>query len=152
MPTIQYSTKLRNAQMDMVMAVLKNLTVTNSAISGTPTAPTLKILGGSGVTMPANCAAADTGTVLATINLTTTSFAAASSGSVAKSGTWNDISADWTGNAVYFRIYDSAGVCHIQGNISTVTAGTGALQLDTTAIVSGQIVNISDFTLTAGNS
>ena len=148
MATLQYSTKLRNAQMDMIMAVLKNLTVTSSAITGTATAPTMKIRSGA---LPETCATADAGTVLATISLTTTALTASASGTVAKNGTWQDLSADATGDAGHFRIYDSAGVCHMQGDI-TASGGAGSLTLDNINIQAGQIVAITSFSLTAGNS
>lgn len=149
MPDIKYSTKLRTAQMDMVMAVLKNLTITNSAITGTATAPVLRIRSG---TVPANCAAADTGLSLAEISLTTTALNAAASGAVSKNGTWVTGSAINTGTATYFRIYDSAGVCHVQGTVST-NAGTGDMKLGASVTINtGQVVTISTFTLTAGNA
>jgi hypothetical protein len=149
MPDIKYSTTLRNAQMDMVLAILKSLTVTNSAMTGSATAPVLRIRSG---TVPANCAAADTGLALAQINLTTTSLDAAASGAVSKSGSWVSTSAINTGTATYFRIYDSSGNCHVQGTVST-NAGTGDMKLGASVTINtGQIVTISTFTLTAGNA
>jgi hypothetical protein len=77
-------------------------------------------------------------------------MANASGGSKAKSGTWQDTSADATGTAGHFRIYDSGGTtCHIQG---TCGIGTGDLQLDNTSIATGQQVTITAFTLTDGNA
>lgn len=101
---------------------------------------------------PANCAAADSGTVLATLTLPSDWLAAAASGAKAKSGTWSDASADAAGTAAHFRIYDSAGTtCHLQGTV-TVTGGGGDLTVDTTAIAVGQIVTITGFTLTDANA
>lgn len=133
---INYSTAVRNAKLDAV----------ETAIG---TSPILRIRTGS---KPATCASADTGTVLATINLPSDWMAAAASASKAKSGTWSDTSADATGTAGHFRIYDSGGsTCHIQGSV-TATGGGGDMTLDTTSITSGGVVSISTFTLNAGNA
>ncbi len=133
---LQYSTALRNAQLDQIETIIGT-----SAI--------LKIRTGS---VPANCAAADSGTVLATLNLPSDYMAAASSGSKAKSGTWEDTSADATGTAAHWRLYANDGTtCHAQGTV-TATGGGGDLTLDNTSIASGQQVTISSFTITAGNA
>ena len=145
---LQYSTKLRNAQMSMVLACTNGLTITSSAITGTAPGGTLKIRTG---TLPANCAAADTGTVLATFTLSTSWLNAAASGAVTLASTISDTSADATGVAGHFRIYDSSNACQMQGNI-TSPGGGGALILDNTSITAGQIVDIGTFTLTAANS
>lgn len=133
---IQYSTTVRNAQLDAL----------ETAIG---TAAVLKIRTGA---PPANVGTADSGTVLASMTLPSDWLAAASGGSKAKSGTWQDASADATGTAAHFRIYASDGTtAHIQGTV-TVTGGGGDLTLDNTSIASGQSVTISSFTLTAANS
>jgi hypothetical protein len=76
-------------------------------------------------------------------------MAAAASGSKAKSGTWQDASADAAGTAAHFRIYDSGGsVCDIQGTV-TATGGGGDLTLDNAVLAVGQNVTITGFTLTA---
>jgi hypothetical protein len=133
---LQYSVSVRNAQLDAFETA-----VGTSAI--------LRIRTG---VPPATCATADSGTVLATMTLPTDWMAAASSGSKALSGTWQDTSADATGTAGHFRIYDSAGTtCHAQGTI-TATGGGGDMTLDNTSIATGQAVSVTTFTLTAGNS
>lgn len=133
---IQYSTTVRNAQLDVL----------ETAIG---TAAVLKIRTGAA---PANVGTADSGTVLASMTLPSDWLAAASGGSKAKSGTWQDASADATGTAAHFRIYASDGTtAHIQGTV-TATGGGGDLTLDNTSIASGQSVTISSFTLTAANS
>ena len=110
------------------------------------TSAVLKIRTGSA---PANCAASDSGTVLATLSLPSDWMAAASSGSKSKSGTWSDTSADSSGTAGHFRIYASDGTtCHMQGTI-TITGGGGDMELDNTNIAVGQTVTVSTFTLTA---
>lgn len=93
---------------------------------------------------------ADSGTVLATINLPADWLAAASGGSKAKSGTWQDASGDADGTAGHFRIYASDGTTqHIEGSCGDV--GTEDLVLDNASIATGQQVTINSFTLNAGN-
>jgi hypothetical protein len=79
-------------------------------------------------------------------------MAAASGGTKAKSGTWEDLLANATNTAGYFRIYDSTGTtCHMQGEC-TDTAGAGPMKLSSTAIVSGEPVTVATFVLTDGNA
>lgn len=133
---IQLSTTVRNARLDAI----------ETAIS---TSAVLKIRTGA---PPADVATADSGTVLATLSLPSDWMAAASSGSKAKSGTWQDASADATGTAAHFRIYASDGTtAHIQGTV-TATGGGGDLTLDNTSIASAQSVTITGFTLTDANA
>jgi hypothetical protein len=113
------------------------------------TSPKLVILTGSA---PANCAAAETGTRLAVMTLPSDWLTNPADGTKAISGTWEDTSADNTGTAGYFRIYDSSGsTCHIQGSV-TATGGGGDMTLDNTSIAAAQDVKIITFTLTEGNS
>lgn len=101
---------------------------------------------------PANCAAAITGTVLATINCPSDWMGAAGSNSKALSGSWSDSSADASGTADFFRLFASDGTtCHAQGTV-TATGGGGDMTLDSAAVTSGQTVNITSFTLAAANS
>jgi len=131
---IQLSTTVRNARLDQI-----ETTIGTSAV--------IKIFTGS---PPANCAAADSGTVLATVNCPTDWMAAASGGSKAKSGTWEDLSADNTGTAGHFRVYDSgATTCHIQGTVGT--SGTD-MTVNSTSFTAGQAFTINTFTLTDGNA
>jgi hypothetical protein len=132
---MKYSTGVKNARLDAI-----ETTIGTSAV--------LKIYSGSA---PTDCSAAATGTVLATMNLPSDWMANASSGSKSMSGTWSDSSADATGTAGYFRIWDSTvTTCGVQGTV-TATGGGGDLTLDNTSIASGQLVQINSFTLTAGN-
>lgn len=134
--SIKLSTTVRNARLDTIES-----TIGTSAI--------LQIRSG---TAPANCAASDTGTVLATISLPSDWMAAASSGAKAMSGTWQDASADAAGTAEHFRIYDSGGsTCHLQGTV-TATGGGGDMTLDNAVLAAGQQINITTFTLTDGNA
>jgi hypothetical protein len=133
---LKYSVTVRNAQLDAFE--------TACGVSAI-----LKIRTGSA---PANCAAADTGTVLATLNLPSDWMAAAASGIKSKSGTWEDVSADATGTAGHFRLYASDGTTvHAQGEITATSLG-GDLTLSNTSIAVGQTVTITGFTLTAGNA
>lgn len=133
---IQLSTTVRNARLDAIETAIGASAV-------------LKIRSGSA---PANVAAADSGTVLATLSLPSDWLAAASSGSKAKSGTWQDTSADATGTAAHFRIYASDGTtAHIQGTV-TVTGGGGDMTVDSVSFTAGQSFTISTFTLTDGNA
>lgn len=100
---------------------------------------------------PADCAQADSGSLLATLDLPSDWMAAASGGSKAKAGTWQ-VAASGTGTAGHFRIKDSSGTtCHLQGTV-TATGGGGDMTLDNTSIATGQTVTITTFTLTDGNA
>lgn len=132
------------------MALQYGVTINNARLDAIETAigATAKLLVYTG-SMPANCAAAATGTLLATITLPADWMAAASGGVKAKSGTWSGV-ASATGTAGYCRIYDnSVTVCGIQG---LAGIGTGEFQFDNTALASTQAVSINTFQLTAGNT
>ena len=76
-------------------------------------------------------------------------MAAASGGSKAKSGTWEDTSADATGTAAHFRLYAADGTtCHMQGTV-TATGGGGDMTVDNTSFAAAQAFTITGFTLTA---
>ena len=133
---LQFSVDVRNARLDAIETALG-------------TTPIMRIRTGA---PPANCAAADTGSVLATLNLPSDWLAAAAAGQKAKSGTWEDTSADGTGTAAHFRIYDSGGtVCHMQGTI-TATGGGGDMEVQNVSFAAGQPFTITSFTLTDGNA
>lgn len=101
--------------------------------------------------MPANCAAADSGTKLMEMSLPSDWMAAAASGTKAKSGTWSDVGLA-AGTAGYFRIYDTAfAACHLQGTV-TATGGGGDMTLDNTSIAVSQTVTVNSFSLTDANA
>lgn len=134
--SLQYSVGIRNAKLDAVE------TYGN-------TAPTLCLFSGSA---PATCATANSGTVVATLTLPSDWMAAASSGTKAKSGTWQDTSADASATVGHFRLFRSNdSECFMQGTCSN-TGGGGDMTLDNTVVNSGQSITISTFTLTAGNA
>ena len=94
-----------------------SVAVRNGRLNSIPTAigasARLKVRSGA---MPANCATADAGTVLADATLPATYFNAAASAVMSKTGTWQDLSADATGLVGHYRIYETTGVtCHMQG-------------------------------------
>lgn len=131
----QYSITVRNAKLDAV----------ESAIGPSPI---LKILTGS---LPSFCSQADSGTVLATCNLPADWMADASGGTKSMSGVWNQQSAEGSGNAGHFRIYDSGGAtCHMQGTV-TGTGKGGDMTVDNVVFAAGQQFTVTSFTITAGN-
>lgn len=132
--TVQLSTSVRNARLDAI-----ETTIGTSAI--------LKIRTGA---QPANCAAADSGTVLATLNLPADYLNAASGGTKTLLGSWTDASADNTGTAAHWRLYASDGTtCHAQG---TVGQGSGDLSVDNTSFVATQSFTVTAWTFTDGNA
>jgi hypothetical protein len=130
---IQLAVSTRNARLDAIETDLG-------------TSPILEIRSGA---QPADCAAADSGTVLATLNLPSDWMNAAASGQKTKSGTWQDTSGDAAGTAAHFRLKTSGGVCKAQGSVGQ---GSGDLQLDNTSIAVGQQVTVTAFTLTDANA
>lgn len=132
---VKLSTAVRNAQLDAI----------ETAIGASPI---LQIRTGPA---PANCAAVDSGTLLASMTLPADWMDAAVNGSKAKAGTWQDPSGDADGDAAYFRIKDASGtVCHLQGSV-TGTAGDGNIKLSSVSISVGQQITITAFGLNAGN-
>jgi len=101
---------------------------------------------------PATVATADSGTVLATLNLPADWMAAAASGVKAKLGTWEDLSADASGTAAHFRVYATDGVtAHLQGTV-TVTGGGGDMTVSNVVFAVGQSFTVTGFSLTAPNA
>lgn len=133
---LQLSTTSRNAALDAFETTVG-------------TSPVLRIRTGS---PPANCAATRTGTILATLTLPSDFMAAASGGSKAKSGTWEDSSADATGTAGHFELMDSTlTTCHAQGTV-TATGGGGDMTVNNTSLAGGQPFTVTLFTISAGNA
>lgn len=131
---MQFSVAVRNARGD----------ATETTIGASPQ---LRIRSGAA---PANCAAARTGTVLATLPLPADWLAAASAGVKALAGTWQDTAADASGTAGHWEIMDNAGTtCHMQGSVGTSGA---ELNLLTLSITAGQPVNVTSFNITEGNA
>jgi hypothetical protein len=133
---LKFSTLLRNSLLDQIETFIS-------------TAPVLRIYTGS---PPAATTDGATGTLLAEMTLPSDWMAAASSGQKAKSGTWQDASANNAGTAGYFRILDTTGTTTIiQGTVSATGDG-GDMTLDNAVIAAGQSITINTFTLTGGNA
>lgn len=133
--TVQASEVIRNARLNAI----------ESAIG---TSPILRIYSGIA---PSNCAGSATGTLLAQMTLPSDWLGSASGGNISKLGVWEDASANTTGEAGYFRIYNSAGsVCHMQGSV-TLTGYAGELMFDDISFVLGDPVTIATFVITDGN-
>ena len=139
------------------MALQFNITTRNARLdaieSTNGTACAMQIRTGA---QPANCGMANSGTLLATINLPANWMAAASSGSKVKSGTWQDASADGTGIAAHFRIFNDQTTkdettCFMQGSI-TATGFGGNMEVSDTSFIAGQLFTVTAFTLTDGNA
>jgi hypothetical protein len=132
---LTYSTAIANARLDLVES-----TIGTSAI--------LRIRTGA---PPATVATASSGTVLATCNLPSDWMAAASSRSKAKSGTWEDTSADNAGTAGHFEIVASDGTTVGMRGTVTATGGGGDMTVDNTSFAAGQAFTVTAFTLNHGN-
>jgi hypothetical protein len=132
----QYSIPVRNARLDAIETAIGAGAI-------------MKIRSGAA---PANCAAADAGAVLATLNLPADWMTNAAAGVKGKSGSWGDASADNAGTAAHFRIYAADGVtCHMQGTVGL--AGSGAdLIVDNATFAAGQGFTVTQFDIAAGNA
>ena len=130
---MQYSTSVNNARLDAV----------ETAIG---TAPTLKLYSGAA---PANCAAVDSGTLLASIVLPSDWMASAANATKAGAGLpWSGTaSAGSAATPTHFRLFQGA-TCHLQG---TAGIGSGECQVNGT-ITSGQAVSVSSFQINAANT
>lgn len=112
------------------------------------TAGHIKIFTGS---MPATCETADSGTLLSTLTLSVTAFGAATDpgttglATATAAAITSDTNAAATGTAGYFRAYDSAGVCIVQGTVGTSLAD---MILNTTSISAGSTVAITSWIVT----
>jgi hypothetical protein len=78
---------------------------------------------------------------------------AAATGSKTIKGTWQDASADNTGTAGHFRIYNSQATkdgttCFMQGTVG-LSAASPDMVLDSTSFTAGQSFSVVTFTLTA---
>lgn len=135
------------------MALQNSVAVRNAMLDARETAigtsPILKMRTGA---PPAACATADAGTVLATMTLPSDWMAAASGGTKAMSGTWQDLQADAAGTCGHFRIYASDGTtCHEQG-VLTATGGGGDMTIDNAVLAVNQPVSVTGYTWTSGNA
>lgn len=133
---LQFSVAVRNGMLDAIETVT-GATAILRLRTGAP---------------PATCATADSGTLVAEMTLPSDWMAAASGGTKALLGTWQDLSANAAGTVAHFRIYDSTGVtCHAQGTV-TITGGGGDMTLDNNVLALAQQVTITSYTYTAANA
>lgn len=133
---IQFSVAVRNARLDAIEATI--------GISAK-----LQIWSGS---VPANCAAAASGTKICEFTLASDWAAAASTGSKALSGLPLSTTALAAGTCGYYRFVDSAGTtCGEQGTV-TATGGGGDMTVDNPTLVMGQSFQITGFTKTEGGA
>lgn len=133
--TIQLSEAVRNARLDAVEVAIGAGAV-------------LKFRTGA---VPANVAAADSGTVVATLALPSDWMLAASAGVKAKSGTWEDASADAAGVIGHYRIYSSGGTAHLQGTV-TLSGGGGDMEVANTNVALAQDVLVTAYQWTEPNA
>lgn len=133
---LQFSVAVRNGMLDAIETVT-GATAILRLRTGAP---------------PATCATGDSGTLVAEMTLPSDWMAAASGGTKALLGTWQDLSANAAGTVAHFRIYDSTGVtCHAQGTV-TITGGGGDMTLDNNVLALAQQVTITSYTYTAANA
>lgn len=136
--TVQLKTECRNARL-------------NAIETYGSTSCALRIYTG---TQPTNVTDANSGTLLATINLPSDWMNVAGSGSMTKAGTWSASASGGSASTPgHFRVYNSQATldgttCFIQGSCGI---GSGDMSFDGT-ITSGQTVTVSTFTLTDGNA
>lgn len=135
--TLQFSTAARNDFLDSFEALVG-------------TAAVLKLFTGP---PPADPDTADSGTEIVSATLPSDWLAAASSGSKAKAGTWEDSSANATGRAAHFRIYESDGTtCHLQGIAAMAWAASYAYAVGDYAINdSGKLYVVTSAGTSAGS-
>lgn len=133
--TIQHSTTLRTTMIGQIETTVG-------------TSPKLQLRTGA---PPANCGAADSGTLLAEITLPADWLTAASAGAVALNGTWTGTFSAG-GTIDHYRLKDSAGTtCHEQGTV-TATGGGGDLTVDNVNAAISQPVNVTSWTRTQGGA
>lgn len=132
------------------MALALSTTVRNSMLDAITTA-----IGASGKlriydgTRPASGGSATT--LLAELGIANPAAGSASSGVLTFTVPMTDSSANATGTATWARIVDGSSTFIADFDVSN-TAGSGELKLVTTSIVATQPVEVSSFTITAGNA
>lgn len=133
---LRLSTAVRNSMLSAVSA----------AVDGGSGAGYVEIRTGA---QPATVATAVSGTLLATVPFSDPSFDDPSGGTMAADVTPvpEDSTADATGTAGYFRVFDSAATAVMDGDI-TATGGGGVMTLNTVALTAGVAFQITSFALT----
>jgi hypothetical protein len=101
---------------------------------------------------PADCAAADAGTLIGSATLPADWLNDAGAGAKTIKGTWTFTGIAPGGVIAHFRIKDNGDVaCHIQGTVSLTGAG-GDMTMVNTNIADAQVGTVATFTLTEGNA
>lgn len=125
------STAARNAGCDGIVDLI------DSGGAGTLTVRTS--------TQPTNVGDAENGTLLGTLTFSATSFGASSTGTATAASITSDTSADASGTAGHFRIFNGSAAIHSDG---TCGQGSGDLDFDNSTIVAGGTIAISSLTVT----
>lgn len=133
---ISYITTLRNARLDAITAQI------DAGAGGGQ----IKIYSG---TRPATGGTVTT--VLAELTMSVTSFPAAAAGTMSANSITGDASANSTGTATWFRVTDSNGAFVMDGDVGATGSGAD-MELNTVSVESGVAVDITSFTITAGNA
>lgn len=95
---------------------------------------------------PASAEDAATGTLLATVNLPSPAFSAATNGVASKDGSWSGVAVA-TGDAGWFRMYDSGQAKHKDG-VVTATGGGGEIEISDLSVVTGDTVIVDTASVT----
>ena len=128
---LAYLASVRNSQLDDVTTavgtsgLVRIYSGTRPATGGTPT------------------------TLLAQLTCSSAFAPAASGGVLTVNAIGNDVSADATGTASWFRVTTSAGAFVIDGDVAV--SGSD-MNINTVSIVAGGPVSITSFTITRGNA
>jgi len=132
----QYSTDVNNARLNAIETIVG-------------ASPILELRTGP---KPANCAAANSGTLLVQSALPADWLADAAAGVKGKAGAWSFVGIA-AGAVGHFRIFSagSPSVCHLQGSV-TLTGGGGDMTIDNTSIEAAQAGSVTAFQITAGNA
>ena len=131
--TLQFSTPIRNGWLNLIESTIGPSAILEFRTGGPPS----------------SCAAAATGSLLATINLPADWMNDAVNGVVTFRGTWQDASIDATGTPGHFRIYDQTGtVCGMQGTC-TVAGGGGDMTINEVPITITNPITVVTFTIAA---
>lgn len=99
---------------------------------------------------PTNVADASSGTLLGTLTFSATAFGASSSGTATAAAITSDTSADASGDAGYFRVYQGAAgdtAADWQGTAGNA-GDTPDMTFDNKSVVAGGTIAISSMTLT----
>ena len=135
-----FLTALRNNMLDEITALLD---------AGTTGALINIYTTGSG--QPATGGSITDQTLLGTLTMSTTSFPAASSGTMTANAITQEDAALASGEATWARITDSDATFVMDVNVSE-SGGGGEIILNDTTIVQNGTISLNSFTITAGNS